>query len=99
MKKLQFIWVLWPSFLAAAVANAVFFTVFDPHDLVAFGEPVHAGRIAVYSIGFFSLWAVTVAGNLLTFFLQKSAADVNHFPYEPVQRSAGRPKGDEGGCP
>jgi hypothetical protein len=96
MKNLRFIWVLWPSFVVAAVGNAVFFTAFDPHDLVVFGEPVHAGRIAVYSIGFFSLWALTIASNLLTYFLQKSATEVNRCPYDPDQRPAGCPDGDEG---
>lgn len=92
MKKLQFVWILWPSFLVAAVSNAAVFTVFDPHDLVVFGEPVRASRIAVYSIGFFGLWAVTAASNLLTYFLRKSAAEVNQCPCDPAQRPAGCPQ-------
>ena len=82
MKNLRFVWILWSSFLVAAVGNAVVFTVLDPHDLVAFGEPVRASRIAVYSIGFFGLWAVAAASNLLTYFLQKSAAEVNECPFD-----------------
>lgn len=89
MKNLWTIWILWPSFLAAAIGNAVFFTVFDPRDLVVFGEPVHASRLAVYSIGFFSLWLLTIVSNVLTYYLQKSAIDVNRHAREP-----GRPHGD-----
>ena len=71
------IWLLWASFLVAAVGNAVFFTVFDPQNQAAFGEPVHASRIAVYSIGFFACWAMTITSNALVAFLQQPAAEVN----------------------
>jgi hypothetical protein len=97
MKNLWFIWILWPSFLAAAAGNAIFFTVFDPSDLVMFGEPVHASRIGVYSIGFFSLWAITILSNVLTYFLQKSAPEINHFPFDSSPPPpAGDAIGDEG---
>ena len=33
-------WVIWPAFLVAGVAEAVFFTVFDPFDLHFFGAPL-----------------------------------------------------------
>ncbi len=91
MKNLWTIWILWPSFLTAAIGNALFFTVFDPRDLVVFGEPVHASRLAIYSVGFLSLWLLTIASNLLTYFLQKSASDVNRH-----SRESGRSHGDEG---
>ena len=48
MKNVRYIWILWPSFLAAAAGNAVFFTVFDPSELVVFGEPVQASRIGLF---------------------------------------------------
>lgn len=77
MKSLQLIRILWTSFLVAAMAEAVFFTAFDPQELVAFGEPVSGSRIAIYSIGFFAFWAVTAAASALTSFIQKSAAEIN----------------------
>ena len=77
MKNLQLIWILWPSFLVAAIANAVFFTVFDPQELVAFGEPVGGSRIAIYSIGFFAFWAMTAASSAATRYLQRTSAQVN----------------------
>ncbi|MEO8159292.1 MAG: hypothetical protein ABI648_15955 [Betaproteobacteria bacterium] len=91
MKNLWYIWILWPSFLAAAIGNALFFTVFDPRDLVVFGEPVHASRLAIYSVGFLSLWLLTIASNLLTYFLQKSATELNLRSRDPERRH-----GDEG---
>ena len=33
MQNKQLIWILWPSFIVAGAALAVFFTVFDPQDL------------------------------------------------------------------
>jgi len=94
MKRNQIWSILWPSFVVAGVANSLFFAVFDPDDLLAFGEPVQASRIAIYSIGFFAFWAVAVCSNGLDRFLQRSATEVNHSPFDPEQRPA-YPKGDE----
>jgi len=62
--------ILWPSFLAAGVAEVVLFTFVDPADF-------DAGRMAVYSIGFFSLWLLAAASSALTCFFQRSANDIN----------------------
>ena len=70
-------WVFWPSFVVAAVAEAVFFTVIDPQELFLFGQPVHFSPVATYSIGFLGFWAACAASSLLTCFLQRSAAEVN----------------------
>ncbi len=42
-----------------------------------FGEPVHFTTTATYSIGFFGFWVVCAASSLMTWFLQRSAAEVN----------------------
>ncbi len=73
----QLIWILWPSFIVAGAALAVFFTVFDPRDLRFFGEPTELSRMAVYSIGFFLFWIVAAASSTLTCFLQRSSAQIN----------------------
>jgi hypothetical protein len=74
---LRILWVLWPSFVVAGVAEGIFFTVIDPQELYLFGEPVHLSKIATYSIGFLGFWAVCAASSLMTCFLQRSAAEVN----------------------
>lgn len=74
---LKILWVLWPSFLVAGIAEGVFFTVIDPQELYLFGKPVSFSRTATYSIGFFCFWAVCAASSLMTLFLQRSAAQVN----------------------
>ena len=43
----RILWVLWPSFLVAAVAELIVFAVIDPHDLTVFGVPVEAGGMSV----------------------------------------------------
>ena len=59
MQKL--IQVLWPSFLVAAVVEAVFFTVIDPQALYLLGEPVHYDPLTTYSIGFLAFWLICAA--------------------------------------
>ena len=89
----RLIWILWPSFLVAGIAEAVFFTVVDPQELYLFGEPVHFSRIATYSIGFFAFWAVCAASSMTTCFFQRSSSEVNRCPIpEAGQRPEGCPK-------
>ena len=73
----RLMWVLWPSFLVAAAACAIFFTVFDPHDLHVFGQPVEASREVIYTVGFFVFWAMAIASSALTVFLERSPWEVN----------------------
>ncbi len=73
----QAIWILWPSFVVAAAAEAIFFTVFDPMELQVFGAPVEASRLAVYSIGFLVFWAFAAASSALTCLLQRPSGYVN----------------------
>ncbi len=74
---LKWIQVLWPSFLVAAGAEAVFFTVIDPKELYLFGEPVDFGPLATYSIGFIAFWVVCAASSLSTVLLQRTADEIN----------------------
>ena len=66
------IWILWPSFIVAGIAEGLFFTAFDPQDLYVFGEAIEWSRTAIYSTGFFAFWAVCAASSALTCFLQRS---------------------------
>jgi len=67
----RLIWILWPSFLVAGMAEAVFFTFFDPGELIVFGETLAAGRMAVYSLGFFLFWLISATSSALTCLLQQ----------------------------
>lgn len=63
--------VSWPSFLVAAAAELVFFSVINPQELYLLGEPVGFSTVATYSIGFFGFWGVAGASSLLTAWLSE----------------------------
>ena len=77
MNPRKLIWIFWPSFIVAGIAEGIFFTIFDPMEMNVFGDPVTWSRTAVYSLGFFAFWAVTSASSALTCFLQKIPAEIN----------------------
>ncbi len=63
------IWVFWPSFIAAGIAESAFFTFFDPKQLYLFGNPVQFSPLATYSIGFLLFWMLCACTSLLTWFM------------------------------
>lgn len=77
MEAKKLIQILWPSFVVAGVAEALFFTAFDPHDLHLFGEPLEASRTTIYSVGFLAFWLVAAVSSALTIFFQRTAAEIN----------------------
>ena len=66
-------WVLWPSFIAAAIGVGILFTFVDPTELIVLGHPLHVGRTAAYTLGFFILWAICSAASALSCFLQATS--------------------------
>jgi len=99
MQAKRLIWILWPSFIVAGAAEALFFTVFDPQDLSVFGDPLHASRTAIYSVGFFMFWAFAACSSALTCFFQRTGAEINRCPLPAEERPAGCPKRyDENAC-
>lgn len=63
------IWVLWPSFVAAAIAEFAFFAVADPQQLYWMGEPVKFSTSGTYSIGFLFFWLICSGSSVLTYLL------------------------------
>lgn len=61
--------LLWPAFLVAGVAEAIFFAVFDPFDLHFLGAPLEMSRLAIYTMGFFGFWGLGFAAAALAAFL------------------------------
>ncbi len=92
MRGRTLIWILWPSFLVAGAAEALFFTVFDPTELTFFGETVNVSRIAAYSIGFFLFWAFAASSSALTCFFQSGSAQINRDTRPADERATGSPK-------
>lgn len=73
----RLIYILWPSFIVAGIAEAVFFTLFDPADLRFLDRELALSRTAVYSIGFFLFWLFAAGSSALTCFFQRSSAELN----------------------
>jgi hypothetical protein len=90
------IWILWPSFIVAGAAEALFFTIFDPTELQFFGEPLEVSRTGIYTIGFFLFWAIGAASAALAIFLERSPVEVNRCPLDATVRPEGCPKRSEG---
>ncbi|MCU0804343.1 MAG: hypothetical protein MUF79_04535 [Burkholderiales bacterium] len=94
----RMIWILWPSFVVAGIAEAVFFTLFDPSELTLFGQPLDgASRLAIYSVGFFVFWLFAAGSSAFTCFLQRTASEINRCPLPASGRPEGCPKREEGG--
>jgi len=62
--------IVWSAFLTAALAELVFFSVFDPFDLHFFGTPLELSREAIYTMGFFGFWALGILSAALAFALE-----------------------------
>ena len=64
----QIISVLWPSFLVAIVASGVFFSAFNPLDLIPFNLNIDISPLAAYSIGFFLFWILAIISSTGTLY-------------------------------
>ncbi|QDQ28723.1 hypothetical protein FNU76_21515 [Chitinimonas arctica] len=91
--KLKSILVLWPSFLVAGLVNSLFFTLFDPLELMSGGEPIFESRVLAYSVGFFVCWLFAGLSSGMTLFFERDSEQVNR--YCPVDY--GKPHGGHPG--
>lgn len=57
--------VLWLSFLLAALATGIFFSIVDPEELRFCVSLPEVSRSAAYTIGFFLFWLLTAASGVL----------------------------------
>ena len=75
MKYRLLIWILWPSFLVAGMAEGLLFTVIHPQDLLFFGHQPDISDEGIYTIGFFVIWIALFA---LAYDLAKSGSATNY---------------------
>ena len=94
----RLMWIVWPAFLVAAIAETLFFSLFDPLDLHLLLSPHETSREAIYTVGFIGFWAVGIASSALTVLLGRSPYEVNRCPLPGVERPVGCPKRDEAGA-
>ncbi|MGE5522568.1 MAG: hypothetical protein ACM3SS_02555 [Rhodospirillaceae bacterium] len=85
-------WILWPAFVVGAIANAVFYTLFDPLELDMSWAGISVSRTGAYTVGFFAFWAIAASSSAFTCFLQRTSDEVNRCPLQAKQRPVGCPK-------
>lgn len=69
--------ILWPSFLVAIAAEGLFFSCFDPGELILAGAHPELPPIAVYTLGFFGFWIFCALASMLTLYLANVPNDHN----------------------
>jgi len=69
MRHCLLIWILWPSFLVAGMAEGLLFTVVHPQDLLFFGHYPDVSDEAIYTIGFFIIWSFCAVSSTLTTYI------------------------------
>jgi hypothetical protein len=83
MKIRDLMWILWPSFLMAAVASAVVFALVDPLDILFLGH-IQVGRLTVYTLGFFLFWIMGALSSALTLRMAPRGVMLDEFG-EPME--------------
>ncbi len=66
--------VFWPSFIMSGIATGLFFTAFDPLDLISLTGHLEFSRMGIYSMGFFLFWILTATSCALTCYFQRPCA-------------------------
>jgi hypothetical protein len=74
----QVIAVLWPSFIIAIIASGVFFSAFNPRDLIPFNLDIDISPLAAYSIGFFLFWLLAFLSSFGTLYFTVSNSRFLH---------------------
>ena len=69
MKYRLLIWILWPSFLVAGMAEGLLFTVVHPQELLFFGHHPGSTDEGIYTIGFFMIWTFCAVSSALTAYI------------------------------
>lgn len=68
--KRQLLWVAWPSFLSAGLLAMLVFSAAHPEDMKGFGGVLaEMSATGVYTLAFFSFWAICAVGSALTLML------------------------------
>ncbi len=68
--------ILWPSFVVSGIATILFFTAFDPIEIIGCVGGWDISRMGYYSIGFFLFWLLTSLNSVLTCYFLKPCAVV-----------------------
>lgn len=71
-KRMAWMWVVWPSFLAACLLEMLIFAIVDPQTLAIAHEPQQWSARSIYSISFMVFWCFTLLSSALTAWLSSA---------------------------
>jgi hypothetical protein len=69
--------IMWPSFLAACLLEALVFALVDPGEIHWFGQMPQPSRQSVYSVAFFLFWLITMACSGMVLWLARTEQKIN----------------------
>jgi hypothetical protein len=69
MKYRLLIWIMWPSFLVAGLAEGLLFSVVHPSELLFFGHHPDNSDEGIYTLGFFVIWMFCAFSSALTAYI------------------------------
>lgn len=69
MKYRLLIWILWPSFLVAGMAEGLLFSMIHPSELIFFGHHPDISDEGIYTLGFFIIWIFCSFSSALTAYI------------------------------
>jgi hypothetical protein len=72
----QAIAVLWPSFITAIIASGIFFSAFNPRDLIPYNLDIDISPLGAYSIGFLLFWVLAILSSVGTLYFTVSNSRV-----------------------
>ena len=64
--------IMWPSFLAACLLEALVFALVDPGEIHWFGQMPQPSRQSVYSVAFFLFWLIAMACSGMVLWLART---------------------------
>jgi len=63
---------LWPSFIVAGLADGLFFSMFDPEELLHLLGREDLPGMAAYTVGFFCFWVFALLASVLTWYMART---------------------------
>lgn len=67
--------IAWPAFLSACLLELLLFGLFDPEEMLRYGQPAGMSRLALQTAAFFVFWLACAASSALTVLLMGPAPD------------------------
>lgn len=80
--------LFWPSFIIAAAATGLFFSIFDPQELTLHSARLFSDKLSAYSVFFLIAWGFGVFNTAIVLLLEKPSRQLNGFQPPPVDPDA-----------